>query len=32
MDAVAVLIFATAGAVALQALVDHWMMRHAHSS
>ena len=30
--ALAVLIFATSGAVALQALVDHWMVRHAHSS
>jgi hypothetical protein len=30
--ALALLIFATAGAVAIQALVDHWMMRHAHSS
>ena len=30
--ALALLIFATAGAVAIQALVDHWMMRHAHTS
>jgi hypothetical protein len=29
--AVALLIFATAGAVAIQALVDHWLMRHAHT-